>query len=145
MLYIGFKRTKKTISDINAYWEYNHEEEWFKDALVKEMVRSVDKSELLDNGIVDSPALGIIPHLRLSRGVRALILLLKVPDIEIWASTCGDNCAEWLLKIGEIQDIHIVLEHVMHFERDFEAICVDNGKKINCLNDYRDCLFKYLV
>lgn len=145
MLYIGFKRTNKTISDIDAYWEYNYEEEWFKDAFVKEMVRSVDESELLDSGIVDSPVLGKIPHKKLSRGVRALIILLKVPNIEIWASTCGDNCAEWLLKISEIQDIYIVLEHVMHFDRDFKAICVNNGKEINCLNDYRDCLFKYLV
>ena len=145
MLYIGFKKTKKTISDIDAYWEYNYEEEWFKDDFIKKMVKSVDKSKLLNSGIVKSPALGIIPHSQLSRGVRALILLYKEPDIEIWASTCGDNCAEWILKIGEMRDIHIVLEHVMHFNRDFKAICVNDGKEINCLNDYRDCLFKYLT
>ena len=31
------------------------------------------------------------------------------------ASTCGDNCAKWLLKMGEEKDITINLRHLMDF------------------------------
>ena len=93
---------------------------------------------------IENEVLGQISPLYLSRGVKALIILLKEPDVEVWATACGDNCAKWIVKIGELKDINIVLEHVMYFDGDFNAICVNGGEKISCLNDYRDCLFKYL-
>lgn len=144
MLNIGFKRTNKTVVDVDTYFNWNYEDEWLEDDLVKEMIKDVDKSVVISPRCIDSEALGPITPLLLSGGVKALILLLKEPNIEIWATACGDNCAKWILKIGELKDINIVLEHVMHFNVDFNAICVNDGKVIRSLNDYRDCLFKYL-
>ena len=31
------------------------------------------------------------------------------------ASACGDNCAPWLLRIGENKDITVNLRHIMDF------------------------------
>lgn len=44
---------------------------------VKEMIRAVDKSEVLSSHAIESPVLGIIPTTRLSGGVKALILIYK--------------------------------------------------------------------
>ena len=144
MLNIRFNRTDKTVIDVDTYFNWNYEEIWLDDPMVRKMIEDVDKSIVISSKCIESDALGQITPLLLSGGVKALILLLKEPKLEIWATACGDNCAKWILKIAEMQDIRIVLEHVMHFESDFEAICVNDGKKISYLNDYRDCIFKYL-
>ena len=34
------------------------------------------------------------------------------------ASVCGDNCAKWILKLGEQKDLTINLRHVMRFGKD---------------------------
>lgn len=80
-------------------------------------------------------------------GVKALILMLKT-DEEIWATACGDNCAKWIIKIAEMKELTICLEHFMSFGdnhfpfRDartgevhpdyFDAIIARNGN----YNDY---------
>ena len=33
------------------------------------------------------------------------------PDRIFNASTCGDNCAKWILEIGRIKDVTINLRH----------------------------------
>ena len=68
------------------------------------MIRDVDHSEVLDSGVIDSPLLGKIPPTKLSGGVKTLILVRFEPEKVFNASTCGDNCAKWLLKIAEKED-----------------------------------------
>ena len=142
MFFISFKETENTLRGIDSYFDFNYDKEWFNDSMVKEMVKSVDKSEVLSTECISSPILGQIPPTKLSGGVKLLITLLKEPEIEQWATSCGDNCAEWILRISEIQDIRIVLHHIMKFPRDFEAICVDNGKAIHSIDDYLDCIIE---
>ncbi len=55
-------------------WEYDYEDSWIVDPFVKEMIWDVDKSTVLDSGVIDSPVLGKIPPTGLSG---------------------GDNCAKW--------------------------------------------------
>ena len=140
MLYISFKETEDTLRGIDGYFNYNYEEEWFDNDLVKQMVKDVDKSEVISSECIKSPVLGQIPPTKLSGGVKVLIVLLMEPELEQYATSCGDNCAEWILKISEMQDIHIVLHHIMKFPRDFEAVCVDNGVKIHTREDYIQCV-----
>ena len=61
----------------------------------------MDESTVLDSGVIDSPVLGKIPPTGLSGGVKTLILVKFDKDKVFNASTCGDNCAEWLLKIAK--------------------------------------------
>lgn len=144
MLYISFNSTDKTIQAVDAYFNFNYEEEWLNDPLVKEMVLDVDKSMILSPYCVESPVLGQIPITLISGGVKALILMLKEHELEVWATACGDNCAKWIIEISKIHDIHIVLEHIMQFPYDFNAICTDNNMTINTLDDYRRCALKCL-
>ncbi len=48
-----------------------------------------------------SKQLGSITPLELSGGVKTLLLVRNLPNMVFNASTCGDNCARWLLKIGK--------------------------------------------
>ena len=42
-------------------------------------------------------------------GVKTLILMKNMPQKVFNASTCGDNCAKWILNIAQNQDITINL------------------------------------
>ena len=47
------------------------------------------------------------------------------------ASTCGDNCAKWILEIGKQKDLTINLRHMMSFGKDTEfEIRIENGGEI---------------
>lgn len=79
------------------------------------MIKDIDRSTIIAPRIIDSPVLGAITPRELSGGVKTLILIAHVPDKIFNASTCGDNCAKWLLKMGEEKDITINLRHLMDF------------------------------
>ncbi len=144
MLYISFLPIEDMIISIETAFPFIYEEEWFEDPFVKKMVLDVDKTEILNPNIALSPVLGAIPVTKLSGGVKALILMLKRPDLVMWATACGDNCAKWIVEIAKQQDITIVLEHVMQFPEDFDAICLDTNTEIHSLDDYRGCVIECL-
>lgn len=144
MLYISFKPIKDMIFSIETAFPFLYEDEWFEDPFVKEMVLDIDKTEVVSPYLAISPVLGAIPTTKISGGVKALILMLKRPDLIIWATACGDNCAKWIIEIAKKQDVTIVLEHVMKFPKDFDAICLDNQTEIHSLDDYRGCVIECL-
>ena len=53
-----------------------------------------------------------------------------MPDKIFNASACGDNCAKWLLKIGETKDITINLRHLMKFEENSFNIKIVNTNTV---------------
>ena len=84
------------------------------------MIKDVDKSTVIAPRIIESPVLGAITPGELSGGVKTLILIDQVPDKVFNASTCGDNCAHWLLKMGMEKNITVNLRHLMDFgEKEF--------------------------
>lgn len=139
MLYISFNSNEDTLFDVDVYFNYNYLDEWLNDDIIKRMIEDIDNSKVLSSNCIESPVLGQIPPTKLSGGVKALILMYKQPELNIWATTCGDNCAKWIIEISKLHDISIVLEHFMKFPSDFEAVCVETGEKIYTLDDYRRC------
>ena len=59
--------------------------------MVKEMIQDVDKSTVIDSGVIDSPVLEKIPPIGLSGGIKTLILVKFEPVKVFNASTCGDH------------------------------------------------------
>ena len=52
------------------------------------------------------------------------------------ASTCGDNCAEWILKIAEKQKVVINLHHLMDFgKKDFKIKVLNTGKTVKNMGE----------
>ena len=98
--------------------------------MVKEMIQDVDKSVVIDSGIIDSPVLGKIPPIGLSGGVKTLILVKFEPEKVFNVSTCGDNCAKWLLKIAEKEERTVNLRHLMDFGKKPFTIKVLNTNQI---------------
>ena len=130
MLNIYYGDMKEAVYNTASYFKYDYEDAWITDPLVVEMIRDVDKSEVLSNGIIDSPVLGKIPPTGLSGGVKTLILVLHEKDKVFNASTCGDNCAKWLLKIAENEDRTINLRHLMDFGTETFSIRIMNTGQV---------------
>lgn len=146
MLNIIFNRGTRDIENKNyvfspdTYFKYNYEEEWFEDELVKEMVQDVDSSTVLSAHAIASPVLGVIAPERLSGGVKALIIMYKEPELIVNASSCGNNCAKWILEIGKRQDITIRLGYEMEFAEPFEIRIKNSG---NVIHKYIDFLKEF--
>ena len=130
MLNIFYGDMKEAVYNTAAYFKYDYEDEWIVDTFVKEMIQDVDKSTVLDSGVIDSPILGKIPPTGLSGGVKTLILVKFEKEKIFNASTCGDNCAKWLLKIAESEDRTINLRHLMKFGSESFTVRILNTNQI---------------
>ena len=80
--------------------------------------------------IIGSPVLGKIPPTALSGGVKTLIWVKFEPEKVFNVSTCGDNCAKWLLKIAEQENRTVNLCHLMDFGKKPFTIKVLNTNQI---------------
>ena len=80
--------------------------------------------------VIDSPVFGKIPPIGLSGGVKTLILVKFEPEKVFNVSTCGDNCAKWLLKIAEQENRTVNLCHLMDFGKKPFTIKVLNTNQI---------------
>ena len=118
MLSIIYGDVKNSIYNTKVYFKNSYEPEWLEAELAKKMIKDIDDSEVLSGECINSPVLGQIPPERLSGGVKTLLLILNEPDRIFNASTCGDNCAKWILQIGTIKDVTINLRHMMSFGKD---------------------------
>lgn len=130
MLNIFYGDMKDAVYNTASYFKFDYEDEWITDPIVKEMILDVDKSVVLDSGVIDSPVLGKIPPVGLSGGVKTLILVKFEKDKIFNASTCGDNCARWLLKIAESEDRTVNLRHLMDFGEDSFTVRILNTNQI---------------
>ncbi|MDE6434977.1 MAG: DUF4869 domain-containing protein [Lachnospiraceae bacterium] len=130
MLNIYYGDMPEAIYDTAVYFKNVYDEEWITQPLSVQMIADVDKSTVLDNAVIDSPVLGKIPPINLSGGVKTLILINNVEQKIFNASTCGDNCAKWLLKMGEEKEITINLRHLMNFGNEEFEIRILNTNQI---------------
>lgn len=131
MLTIIYGDAKNSIYNTNIYFKNTYDAEWIESDLAKKIIKDVDDSEVLGGECIQSPILGQIPPERLSGGVKTLLLILNNPDKVFNASTCGDNCAKWILEIAKIKDITINLRHMMNFGIDScFNIKVQNGGEV---------------
>ena len=132
MLKIWYYGNIDYMKDAPSYFDNVYEDEWIEDTFVKEMIQDVDRSTVLDSGVIDSPILGKIPPTGLSGGVKTLILVKFEKDKIFNASTCGDNCAKWLLKIAASEDRTINLHHLMEFGEEPFQIRILNTDQVVC-------------
>lgn len=135
MLRIYFGDMPEAIYNTAVYFKNRYKKDWITSSKAKAMIRDVDQSEVLGSGAIDSPVMGIIAPTSLSGGVKTLILIDRVPELVFNASNCGDNCAGWLLKLGEEKDITVNLRHIMDFGDGEFHIYVVNTASVVCNMD----------
>jgi hypothetical protein len=145
MLNVFFGNMPDAVYNTAVFFKNDYEDEWIVDPFVKEMIRDVDRSEVLDSGVIDSPVLGKIPPLNLSGGVKTLILVKFEPTRVFNASTCGDNCAKWLLRIAETEDRTVNLRHIMDFgEEPFAIRVLNNNSIVRSMTELTDVAIDYV-
>lgn len=129
-IYYGDMESDNYIFNPDAYFDNTYLDEWIIDKTTVDMVRDVDKSEVVGAGIIESPFLGPIPPVRLSGGVKTLILMNFDDKYVFNASFCGNNCASWILRLGREKDLTIRLGYLMDFGDEPFDVEIINLKKV---------------
>ena len=93
----------------DVFFNNTYEDEWITSEISKKMIKDIDRSEVKNSNIIESPFLGLISPERLSGGVKTLILMQNDTKHIFNASACGNNCAQWILKLAKQKDITIRL------------------------------------
>ncbi|MBB5266348.1 hypothetical protein HNP82_003505 [Catenibacillus scindens] len=129
-----------------AYFDNRYEDEWITDKLSVEMIKDVDHSEVIGPHLIESPVLGPISVKEISGGVKTLILLAFDRSGKVFnASACGDNCAKWILKIGNEKDLTINLRHLMDFgSNEFEIKILNTGDIVHNMEEFVRIAGKYV-
>ena len=145
MLRIFFGDMPSAIYNTEVFFKNTYDERWLLDEFAKEIIKKVDDSEVIDMFAIKSPVLGIISPLELSGGVKTLLLIKNCPDKVFNASTCGDNCARFILKLAKERDITINLRHIMDFGKTrFEAKVMNNGQIVYNMSELLSNAAKYV-
>ncbi len=145
MLHIYFGEMKN--ANYGPDWfKANYDLAWLKDQFVQTIIKDVDKSEFVDGLIINSPVLGPIPPERLSGGLQTLIMIYEKPDLIFDATSCGENCAKWLLEIGKTKDVTINLNYLMKFTNadSFEVHIENENRTITSREEYVMTAVKYV-
>lgn len=124
----------EAIYNTSLYFDNTYLDHWLTDPFARKIIKSVDKASVLSGRAIDSKALGVIPVTQLSGGTKTLLLIYHQPEKIFNASTCGDNCAPWILKTASKlkQDITINLHHIMDFgDKAFEMKILNNGTVVH--------------
>ena len=97
----------------------------------------MDKSEVVSANLIDSPVLGAISPKELSGGVKTLLLMANDKSGKVFnASTCGDNCAKWILQLGKQGKLVINLRHLMDFgSGEFKIKVLNTGRIVRDMKE----------
>ncbi len=136
---------ENVVYNTSVYFKNTYQDEWITDEFSAAMIKDVDKSDVVGPHIIESPVLGAISPKELSGGVKALILIYKDKSKIFNASNCGDNCAKWLLKIGENKDVTINLRHIMDFgDGQFDIEILNVQKVVHNMQEFVDIAGLYV-
>ncbi len=146
MLSIYLGQMEEAIYYPPAYFNNTYDDGWITDPLTVEMIKDVDKSEVIGPHLIESPVLGPISVKEISGGVKTLILMAFDDSGRIFnASACGNNCAKWILEIGKRKDLTINLRHIMNFGKEpFEIKILNNGEMVHDLDRFIAVAAKYV-
>ena len=136
MLNIYYGNMPEAIFNTSVYFKNAYEDTWITDPVAREMILDIDKSVVLDSAVIDSPVMGKIAPVSLSGGVKTLILMKNERSRVFNASTCGDNCARWILKLAETDELTINLRHLMDFgEARFTAKVLNTDQIVHNMDE----------
>ena len=137
MLSIFFGDMPEAIYNTNVYFQNQYRDDWLTKPLSKEIIQDVDKSEVVSANLIDSPVLGAISPNELSGGVKTLLLMPNDKSGKVFnASTCGDNCAKWILQLGKQGKLVINLRHLMDFgSGEFKIKVLNTGRIVRNMKE----------
>lgn len=114
MVKVYFELGDEDIISTSKYFNNSYTEEWLDD-WAKRVVWEIDSSELISDGLVQSPVLGPITIREISSGAKALITMNADTSVICNANSCGDNCAPLLAELSRKKDFAVFLAYPMNF------------------------------
>lgn len=145
MLQIFYGEMPEAVFNTAVFFKNTYDDSWITDEFDKEMIFDIDKSVVLGNGVIDSPVLGKIAPVSLSGGVKTCLLVRNMPEKVFNASTCGDNCSKWLLRIAENEDRTINLRHLMDFgDGEFSIRILNTNQVVHSMKELVPVAGKYV-
>ena len=133
MLSILFGYDEDAVLSVDTYFNNTYDEAWLDDPFVREIIRTVDHSEVQDRQCILSEVLGQIPPERLSGGAKALILMYEEEGFYTDLIVCGTNCERLILDIGQQKDISCSLSG---YDISFDDLGdAEHSVPVRCLND----------
>ncbi len=139
MLNIVFGEIENAVFHPPTYFDNQYEDAWITHPLTVEMIRDIDRSQVIGPHLIESPVLGPISTKELSGGVKTLILMAFDRSGRIFnASLCGDNCAKWIVRLASDKDLTINLHHVLDFSSadPFDAVMQNTGVLVHSYQEY---------
>lgn len=130
----GFKH--KCVTNPSKYFDIHKDKDWFNNDYVRRIIKDIDGVIAVKDEYMEEPIFGAMSPERLSSGCKALILLYIHPELNIYASRMGDNCAKYLIDMSKEKDITVTLHHAMVFPHDFDAVILDTGKEVHTRKEY---------
>ena len=95
MLSVYLGKMEEAVYYPPVYFDNRYEDEWITDKRSIEIIRDVDKSDVVSSHLIESPVFGPISPKELSGSVKTIMLMLFDETGRIFnASVCGDNCAK---------------------------------------------------
>lgn len=150
MLKIYYGDMEEAIFNTSDYFDVVYEDSWITSDFARKIIKDIDKSEVLGPNCIQSKVLGQIPPTSIAGGTKTLLLIYNEPENVFNASTCGDNCAKWILEMARDRDVTINLRHFMHFgfkvgEKLTQKVQILNsGNVLEYSNDFIEESLKYL-
>ena len=147
MLNIYFGSMSEAIYNTAVYFKNTYEDKWITVPLAVEIIQDVDHSKVIGPQVIESPVLGMITPLQLSGGVKTLLLIAndKSGKHVFNASTCGDNCAKWLLKLAEKRRVVVNLRHLMDFGNEpFKLRVLNNNRIVRSMGELIEAAGEYV-
>ena len=136
MLHIYFGDYPEAIYNTNVYFDNTYKDKWITRSISKEIIKDIDKSEVIDEKTIASPIFGNMSPKKLSGGTKTLLLIDNDSKNVFNASTCGDNCAKWILKIAQKRKVVINLRHLMDFGKgEFKIKVLNTGKIVKNMSE----------
>lgn len=136
---------KDYVFNTSVYFDNQYLDSWLETDFANRVIKAIDKGVILSPKAIDTKILGVIPATKIAGGTKTLLLIKNQPNKIFNASTCGDNCAKYLLEIGKMQDVTINLHHIMDFgKRKFEIQVMNNGVVVHDMKEYVETVGQYV-
>lgn len=155
MLTITFKDlpVRETLHHPAAAFEGVYQDEWFDLDLVRQMIRDIDKTDVINCHTLMSPVLGQIPPEYLSTGVKGLIIMAceeGARDLYFLSSKYGQNCFKWMFTLSTIYGIKLVANSYFHVpveclptDQEYKVYFINQDYMTTDLNDVNDKLIMW--
>lgn len=124
------------ITQVTSYFNLFKKKEWFRNPVVKRVIKNIDNTIAVKDEYLESPVFGGMAPERLSTGCKAVILMEVLENPNIYATKCGDNCVPDILEIASRKDITITLHHCMKFPEKFNAYIIETDKNITSRREF---------